>query len=263
MAVSANDMARWLLIQLAHGKLPEGDGRLFSEEAHTQMWTPVVLQPARTLAPELQITEPLCDTYALGWDVRDYRGARVVWHGGAVLGFKTAVVLLPEKNVGFSIEMNSEDTGIVRGLMYELLDHYLGLPKGNWPEKLIANAQKDLAEGLKTVAKPAKVGPSLALASYTGTFTDHWYGNIEISQANGKLTIDFKSTPRMGGTLDHWQYDTFMTRFDDKAIEPAYVTFNLDAEGKIDRITMKPVSPLADFSWDYQDLQFKPAKAAK
>jgi hypothetical protein len=65
----------------------------------------------------------------------------------------------------------------------------------------------------------------------------------------------------MRGALEHWQYDTFITHFDDKAIEPAYVTFALDAEGKVERITMKPVSPLADFSYDYQDLRFEPVKA--
>lgn len=267
LAVSANDMTRWLLIQLAHGKLPESDGRLFSEEAQQQMWKPVVLRPVDPLPPEFDITQPMFDTYALGWDVQDYRGAKLIWHSGSVAGFKAAVVLLPEKNVGFSIEINSEDPGIIRGLMYELLDHYLGLPKSNWPEKLIAYSRKKMDEGLKKyqtdAAKPAKVGPSLPVARYTGVYADPWYGNIEVGQANGKLTIDFKSTPRMGGTLDHWQYDTFITRFDDKTIEPAYVTFSLDAEGKIDRITMKPVSPLADFSFDYQDLLFRPAKAEK
>jgi hypothetical protein len=62
----------------------------------------------------------------------------------------------------------------------------------------------------------------------------------------------------MGGTLEHWQYDSFTTKFDDKTIEPAYVNFGLDADGKVERITMKPVSPLADFSYDYQDLLFTP-----
>ena len=45
LAISANDFARWLLIQLGAGKLPDGDGRLFSEAAHEQMWKPV-LTPA-------------------------------------------------------------------------------------------------------------------------------------------------------------------------------------------------------------------------
>jgi len=50
----------------------------------------------------------------------------------------------------------------------------------------------------------------------------------------------------MDGTLEHWQYDSFITRFDDKTIEPAYVTFSLNSDGKVDRVTMKAVSPLAD-----------------
>jgi hypothetical protein len=113
---------------------------------------------------------------------------------------------------------------------------------------------------LKTqTATPAHVGPSLALEGYAGTYTDPWYGNIEVAASGGKLHIDFKSTPRMGGTLEHWQYDTFITRFDDRTIEPAYVTFNLDADGKVARITLKAASPLADFSYDYQDLLFTPA----
>jgi hypothetical protein len=28
-------------------------------------------------------------------------------------------------------------------------------------------------------------------------------------------------------------------------------------------VIMKPISPTADFSWDYQDLLFTPAEAAK
>lgn len=151
--------------------------------------------------------------------------------------------------------------------MYELLDHYLGLPKGNWPEKLIAHARKEMDESLKeyqaTAAKPARVGPSLPAPGYKGTYADPWYGNIEVGEANGKLMIDFKSTPRMRGALEHWQYDTFIARFNDKTIEPAYVTFNLDVEGKVERITMKPVSPLADFSYDYQDLLFRPVEVKK
>ena len=59
-----------------------------------------------------------------------------IWHGGAVFGSLAAVVLLPDRNVGIYIAVNSEEGEIVRGLIYELLDHYLGLPQGRWPEKL-------------------------------------------------------------------------------------------------------------------------------
>jgi CubicO group peptidase (beta-lactamase class C family) len=267
LAVSANDMTRWLLIQLNHGKLPGQDGRLFSEAAHEQMWKPLVLQPITPRPDALKLIRPMFYTYAVGWDVQDYRGAKVIWHGGAVFGFLTAVVLIPDKQIGFSIEINSEDGEIILGLMYELLDHYLGLPRTDWTAKLRTEKQRQVSEALNALkaetAKPAPIGPSLQLSRYAGTYADPWYGNIEVAEANGRLTIDFKSTPRTGGVLEHWQFDSFVTRFDDKSIEPAYVTFGLDARGKVDRVTMKAVSPLADFSYDYQDLLFTPAETRK
>jgi CubicO group peptidase (beta-lactamase class C family) len=264
LTVSANDMARWLLIQLDHGELPGHSGRLFSEDAHRQMWKPMVLQPVPELPEPLKATQPMFNTYALGWDVTDYAGTRIVWHGGAVFGFLTAVVLIPDQHVGFSIEINCEDGEIIRGLMYELLDHYLGRPHVDWVARYRTLKQQRITEALAALktaaAKPAAVGPSLPLAGYAGTYSDPWYGNIEIAAQNGKLSIDFKSTPRMTGTLEHYQYDTFVARLDDKSIEPPYVTFSLNADGKVDRVTMKPVSPIADFSYDYQDLLFTPAK---
>jgi CubicO group peptidase (beta-lactamase class C family) len=267
LAVSANDFARWMRIQLAAGKLPDSDTHLFSAATQEQMWKPMVLQPIGPRPESLKATQPNFDTYALGWDVRDYRGVKMVWHGGAVFGFLTGVVLVPEKHLGFSITINSEDGEIITGLIFELLDHYLDAPPAGWPEKFKAFKQDRVAAGLKALhekaAKPAKIGPSLPLKNYVGTYADPWYGNIEVALVKGKLAIDFKSTPRMGGTLEHWQYDSFTTKFDDKSIEPAYVNFGLDADGKVERITMKPVSPLADFSYDYQDLLFTPVAEKK
>ena len=265
LTVSANDMARWLLIQLDAGLLPGHSGqRLFSKAAHSEMWKPVVLQPIPEYPPSLKAIEPNFNTYALGWDVSDYAGTKIVWHGGAVFGFLTAVVLIPEKHVGFSIEINSEDGEIIRGLMYELLDHYLARPYVDWVARYKAEKQRRITEALTALkmatTKPAALGPSLHLEGYAGTYVDPWYGNIEIAAKDGKLTINFKSTPRMSGALEHYQYDSFIARLDDKTIEPPFVTFSLDADGKVDRITMKPVSPIADFSYDYQDLLFRPVK---
>jgi CubicO group peptidase (beta-lactamase class C family) len=267
LTISANDMARWLRIQLAAGKLPDSDAHLFSAESQQEMWSPLVIMPINPSPDVLKATQPKFNLYALGWDVRDYRGAKMIWHGGAVFGFLTAVVLIPEKNVGFSIEINSEDGEAIVGLMYELLDHYLGAPSNDWPTKVREYKVGKVAAALKAskaaAEKPAKVGPSLALDRYAGTYHDAWYGDIAVSVVNRKLAIDFKSTPNMKGALDHYQYDSFITKFTDKNIEPAYVNFSLDADGKVERITMKPVSPIADFSYDYQDLLFTPTEKAK
>ena len=262
MTVSASDMANWMRVQLASGQIPHGGGRLFSEASAREMWTPVVLQPIAPLPDPLKAAQPNFDAYALGWDVQDFKGAKIVSHGGAVLGFQALVVLIPEKNVGFTMLINSEDGEILRGLQYTLLDHYLDKPTQDWPADYRAYKAQRIKAALSTVqqteASPAKVGPSLPLARYAGRYTDPWYGPIDIAQQNGALRIDFTKTPRMAGRLEHWQYETFRTVFDDPSIEPAYVTFSLDQDGKVDRVTMKAVSPVADFSWDYQDLNLTP-----
>lgn len=266
LAISANDMTRWLLTQLGHGQIPGSSARLFSAEQSRQMWTPVTLQPIDTRPSEFAVTQPNFYTYALGWDVQDYRGAKILWHGGAVFGSLTAVVLIPEKNIGFSIAVNSEEGEIARGLMYELLDHYLGLPADRWPEKYHTFRLARLAEAAKLVgaqqAKPARVGPSLPLDGYVGDYADPWYGTVKVRHAGNALAIQFPHSRGMDSVLVHHQYDTFRTQPALRWIEPAYVTFSIDADGKVDRVRMKPVSPLADFSFDYQDLDFAPVAAA-
>ncbi|MGN6690541.1 MAG: serine hydrolase [Sphingopyxis sp.] len=266
LALSAEDMAAWLKIQLAHGALPDGK-RLFSEKQAAEMWSPVTPMPITELPASLKPAQPNQQAYALGWQVQDYRGHRIIQHSGGVFGSITRVVMIPDKNVGFAIMMNSEDSGMILGLTYELLDHYLDQPDYGWVQKWEDWYQTRLAGGVEylkqTKASPAKSGPSLKLADYAGRYRDPWYGDVVIGQGPKGLTIDFTSTPRMAGRLKHWQYDSFVTDFDDPAIEPAYVTFALDADGKVTGVTMKPVSIIADFSWDYQDLDLKPVEDRK
>ena len=263
LAVSANDMVKWLQVQLAHGKLPDGS-RLFSEDSSREMWGPVTLQPIANRPVPLKATQPTFSAYALGWEIEDYRGTKIVWHGGAVFGSLAAVVLVPDRDLGFAITVNSEDGELVRGLMFELLDHYLGQPRADWPERYHAFNLASLNEAARmvraSVAARAKVGPSLSLARYAGDYVDPWYGTIAVRDDGGKLRIDFPHAHGMAALLEHTQYDTFRTRFADNSYEPAFVTFTLDPEGKVERVTMKPVSPVADFSWDYRDLSFAPVK---
>jgi len=134
IAAGANDLARWLAVQLASGQLPGSEQRLFSAASAQAMWQPVVPIPATPFPPALADAVPQFRGYALGWFVQDYRGHKVIQHAGGTLGFRAIVVLIPEKNTGFAIVNNSEDNEFVPGLHYELLDHYLGLPKHDWPK---------------------------------------------------------------------------------------------------------------------------------
>ena len=45
------------------------------------------------------------------------------------------------------------------------------------------------------------------------------------------------------------------------SVQASIMTFGLDPQGKIDQVTMQAISPIADFSWDFQDLLFKPVQS--
>jgi hypothetical protein len=99
----------------------------------------------------------------------------------------------------------------------------------------------------------------LPIEKYAGMYSDAWYGPVTIRQESGGLTISFDHTPSMVGDLQHWQYDTFKAHWRNRTIEDAFITFSLRPDGGIETARMAAVSPLADFSFDYQDLLLTPA----
>src|SRR5581483_11506275 len=138
---------------------------------------------------------------------------------------------------------------------------------GSWKKAQDEIDQKGLDEYRKfqaTLQGQGPVGaPSLPLASYAGVYRDAWYGTMTIRPKGDGLSIQFDHTPAMHGSLEHVQHDTFRTRFDDRNLEDTYVTFSLKPDGSIDQVKMQPVSPLADFSFDFQDLLFTPEQRAQ
>lgn len=61
-------------------------------------------------------------SYGMGWTIFDYRGQAVVGHGGAVRGFRSQVVLLPKKDIGFVILSNLGNTQMPEALGNNLID---------------------------------------------------------------------------------------------------------------------------------------------
>ncbi|HJW46191.1 MAG TPA: serine hydrolase [Lysobacter sp.] len=270
LSSSANDLAHWMQVQLGHGTWTNEAGkqvRVFSEETAQQMWTPVVPTPTPKWPGKLAEAAPKFSSYALGWTVRDYRGEKVIEHGGAIFGVYTYVALYPDRNFGIAFQMNSEDVQVMRGLALELVDHYLGAPKTDWVDAFEVFLDQRTQGGLAALDAAAKSAPaaqgtpSLPQASYAGRYADPWYGPIAITNEKGVLRVNFLQSPGLTGRLEHVRHDTFRTVWDNAEYEQAYVNFGLDAEGKVERITMKTISPIADFSWDFQDLQFSPVRA--
>ncbi|HEY1710562.1 MAG TPA: serine hydrolase [Rhizomicrobium sp.] len=261
---SAVDMANWMKLQLARGKTPDGV-QVFSKEQADAMWEPVVVVPKNefTLPAAMQSMVPHMQDYALGWFIEDYHGVRVVQHSGAVLGALAMMFLLPDKNVGISVTINSEDSATRRAVIYHLLDHYTNQPETDWigvMQSALADIKAKTTAALNALPKPDAAAkgpkPSLPLAAYAGTYVDPWYGTMTVhDKGNGKLWITFDRTPGMEGALEPVSGDKFRTRWTDTGIEDAFVTFNVK-DKKIADVSMAVISPAADFSFDYQDLHF-------
>jgi hypothetical protein len=174
-------------------------------------------------------------------------------------------MLVPEENLGVVILTNAEQGGALGSILHHVLDHYLELKPTDWIAAYKAadeQEEKDAAETMRkqNSGRAAESKPSLSLEKYAGVYSDAWYGPATIRVENGKLVFTLDHTPSAVADLQHWQYDTFKAHWRDRTIEDAYLSFSLKADGSIEHFTMIAVSPLADFSFDYQDLYFKPAK---
>jgi CubicO group peptidase (beta-lactamase class C family) len=262
---SAADMAKWVQLQLKRGKFVGREGRLFSEQRSKEMWSPQTILPIGDYPSPLAGLKPNFADYALGWMVRDYHGRKLVGHTGGVGGFVSRVMLVPEENLGVVVLTNDEEDGAFDSILYHVLDHYFNLPPTDWiaAYKSVRDMdEKDAAETIKKAegARAADSKPSLPLEKYAATYNDAWYGPITIRYENSGLVITFDRTPSMIGDLQHWQYDTFKAHWRDRTIEDAFVTFSLKPDGSIESARMAAVSPLADFSFDYQDLLLKPVE---
>jgi CubicO group peptidase (beta-lactamase class C family) len=259
----AADMAKWMQVQLNHGKFVDREGRLFSEDRSKEMWSPQTILPTGTPPPPLAGLKTNFADYALGWTLREYHGRTLVGHTGGVAGFVSRVMLVPEENLGVVVLTNAEEGGAFDSILFHVLDYYFNLPPTDWiaAYKAVDDQEaKDAAETMKKAegARAADSKPSLALEKYAGVYNDAWYGPITIRMESGGLVVSFDHTPSMIGDLQHWQHDTFKAHWRDRTIEDAFVTFSLKPDGSIDSAKMAAVSPLADFSFDYPDLVLKP-----
>jgi CubicO group peptidase (beta-lactamase class C family) len=259
---SAAEMSRWMLVQQGHGSLGGGK-RLFSEVQSREMWSPQTIMPIGDPAPSLAKLKPNFASYALGFRVSDYQGRKLVDHTGGLAGLVSKVQLVPSEKLGIVVLTNQEENGAYQAIIYHLLDHYLKLPPTDWIAAFKAAKEKQLADAAdvekkQSVERATDSKPSLPLPSYAGVYEDAWYGPTTITLEKGVLVLRFDHTPAMIGELEHWQYDTFKTHWRDRTLADAFVTFSLNANGGIEQMKMQAVSPLADFSFDYQDLLFRP-----
>ncbi len=256
------DMCKWLNMQLNQGSFGDNmEKQLFSVGIQNEMWTPQTIVPSRSaFGYNTHFT-----SYGLGWFLSDVKGYKQVTHTGGLAGIVTQVVLFPEIRLGIIVLTNQQSGAAFTAISNTIKDSYLDI-KGvdrltEMREKVIKNeayAKKitdDLWKEIEQQQKGTTTKPDASI--YSGTFSDSWFGDITISLKNGKLWFDSKRSPRLAGELLFYKGNTFIVKWNDRSMDAdAFVESNLDTSGKASALKMSAISPLTDFSYDFQDLDF-------
>ncbi|WP_426111347.1 DUF3471 domain-containing protein [Massilia sp. PWRC2] len=210
-------------------------------------------------------------TYGLGWFINDANGYKVVMHTGGLAGMVTQVVLVPSLKLGMVVLTNQEQSGAYNAISLTILDSYLGVPASDRVSALRQLRDERVAKAARQ-SSPARVLPStgatapmtaaaLDPALVAGTWRDRWFGDVTISQAGDRLHFAARRSPKLNGDLQYFRGNTYIVKWRDRSYDAdAYVTFSLGHDGKPSRMTMAAISPLTDFSFDFQDLDFQPIR---
>lgn len=250
---NVKDLLGWLQLQLRQGESPDGK-RLFTEARAREMHAPQTIIPSGPQA--------LLSAYGLGWTLRDYKGRKVISHGGGLTGMVSLTTLVPGEKLGILVLTNQEEGGAMTAVTNLILDAYLGEETQDWVEtqwKRTSEQRTKAREKEQALrqGRLAETKPSLAIAAYAGEYRDAWYGKAQVSEREGGLYLAMEPTPAMRGRLEHFHLDTFWVKWEDETIPDALVTFQVNAAGKVERMKMLATSDLADFSFDFHDLDFR------
>ena len=260
------DMSKWIIMQMHDGKYGEGlKNQLFSEKVHKDMWTLQTIIPVNN--PGTYNTH--FAGYGLGWFLSDESGYKVPTHTGGLAGIVTQVTLVPELQLGIIVFTNQQSGAAFRAITNTIKDSYFGKPKTDWVTKYHEGVvqreaeAKNITDNIWKEIEAAQKNNSgkQNISLYTGTYKDPWFGEVVISEKNGKLWFDSKRSYLLTGEMLPYKGNTFIVKWNNRSFDAdAYVMFDLDYEGKPSGITMKPISPLTDFSFDFQDLNFTRVK---
>jgi CubicO group peptidase (beta-lactamase class C family) len=255
---NVTDMSKWVMAQINDGKY--GDNKsLFSKKAHEEMWTPQTL--IKTSSPY----NTHFGSYGLGWFLSDVNGYFQASHTGGLAGIVTQVTIIPELKLGIIVLTNQQSGAAFTAITNSIKDGYFGIKGKDRIKQLNESRLKNEAEAREITEKVAKEiaaqqkasAGKAALKGIEGSYKDPWFGKVTISSKNGGLYYQSANAPKLQGKMYFFKGNTFIVKWNERSLDAdAYVTFTLDHQAKPVGFKMEAISPLTDFSFDFQDLDF-------
>lgn len=225
------DMANYTMMMLNKGNF-KGE-QIVSEENIKQLHSPHAIS---NILPFTSFKEFGTSHYGLGWFIDDYRGYRMVSHGGNGYGWTSLVTMIPEENLGIVTLTNMDHTTLTYVLANAIIDKMLNLEEINWINRfndLMSKAsKKSNSYNEMLLNKAIKNTNSRDLDDFVGTYTEKGYGELKIINKSGKLFLCYHP---FEFELKHYHYNTFVLYFDEADIYMR-VKFEDNFNGEINKL---------------------------
>lgn len=218
---SANDMAKWVTMQINMGIL--NDKEIFSKKLILSTHVPYNLIPSPSHGTG-RLTNRHFNTYGLGWGIADYKGDLYIEHSGGYDGMLSRTAFLPDRKFGLVILTNNDQNEVITSLMYQLFDYALNKEVFNWDSLLFVSSTKDGVPYDKIMwddiseKKDPNLKPGFNMDNLQGTYYNIQAGNLVISKSGNELVFRLSSRPETQGVFRHWRNDTLICKFDDLVI---------------------------------------------
>jgi hypothetical protein len=234
---SVNDLAKWMRLQLANGRY-NGE-QLVDAKALSDSHTPEMLTGFSPLTG-------LPGFYGLGWNVNyDEQGRLRLGHSGAfALGAATTVVLVPSEQLGIVVLTNAYPIGVAEGVAFTFTDIALyGKSTQDWVALFKKMFSNPAAIGLEIQTdysnSPKSPSPALADDAYVGSYTNNYFGEIQIVKANNGLAI-VEGPKKLTFPLKHYDRDLFTYEtIGENAAGATGVTFTIGAGQKANAVVIE------------------------
>jgi len=174
---SVDDMMKYVSMELADGKLPDGA---------TYIPEDPLLERRK---PQVYMSKD--ESYGMGLMVDNTYGVPVVHHGGDLIGYHSDMIWLPQQNVGAVILTNGDPGWLIRTRFRRKLLEVLFDGRPEAANLLAADAKTyyaELAADRKLLVVPADASQSAKLAKH---YSNASLGNIDVSVSDGKTYFDF------------------------------------------------------------------------
>ena len=184
---SVADLVKWLQLHL--------NGGTFSGKT---LWGPKIQQDMfspHSLLVNIPIGwRSLFSTYGLGWFICDYRGKKVVWHGGNCDGMSCVIGMLPEEKLGIVILQNTFPTRFEYDLMLRIMDMTLGLPEAEWRS---LGKPEPVSMALEKYKPGSDERPITRAAAqkYIGSYSSDLFGESEVRLEGNRIVLWFEGFP--------------------------------------------------------------------